>query len=115
MLVRDKHGKRLIQYYINNVIDVVFVWSNNGIKVCYGYHKHPSNNHNIGERKDNEHCYSQEKVESCPISAIIGFKLVAALKSIHKGMQHLTVESTVVKTGLGVGKLCWHNFEHNSW
>ena len=32
--------------------------------------------------------------------AVVGFKLVAALKSIHEGMQHLTVESTAVKTGL---------------
>ena len=42
----------------------------------------------------------QKQVKAREVSIIIGLKLVAALKSVHEGTQHLTVESTTVKTGL---------------
>ena len=42
----------------------------------------------------------QKQVKAREVPIIIGLKLVAALKSVHECTQHLTVESTTVKTGL---------------
>ena len=50
--------------------------------------------------KDYQNSYPQKQIKASPVSTVVGLKLVAALKSIHEGTQHLTVKSATVETGL---------------